>query len=117
MRAIFQLVHVGRAIGHGGDLTAVFKTSQHGAFLDTVAVLDHHFRPGRNHVLPLDQSAVGDLDHPLLAFPIDIQQAIDLADDRLALGIARLEQLLDTRQTLSDVFAARHTAGVEGAQG
>ena len=44
---------------------------------------------------------------------LDLDDAVDLAEDRLALRHARLEQLLDARQTAGDVDT-RDTARVEG---
>ena len=43
------------------------------------------------------------------------RDAVDLGDERLALGHAGLEQLLDTGQTGRDVDAAGDTTGVERA--
>ena len=45
-----------------------------------------------------------------------LHDAVDFGDERLALGVARLEQLFDARQTLGDVVGAGHATGVEGAQ-
>ena len=55
--------------------------------------------------------------HDLADAPVllDVDGAALFSDDRLALGLARFEQLLDARQTGDDILG-RHTAGVEGAQ-
>ena len=55
-----------------------------------------------------------DLAHIALAH--DLDRAVDLGQDGLALGRTRLEDLLHTRQALRDVVGRGHAAGVEGAQ-
>ncbi len=58
-----------------------------------------------------------DLERTVLAAD-DLDVTVDLADQRLALGDARLEQLLDAGQTLGDVrTTGRDTAGVERPHG
>ena len=47
----------------------------------------------------------------------DGDDAVDLGDDRLALGLASLEELFDPGQTCRDVIDARHASRVEGAHG
>ena len=47
---------------------------------------------------------------------LDRERAADLAEHGHLLGLARLEQLFDTRQTLRDVVAG-DAAGVEGTHG
>ena len=65
--------------------------------VERVAVRDHD----------LDR-LIGTADH--------LRHAVDLRHDRLALGDARLEELLDARQALRDVLAG-DAAGVEGPHG
>jgi hypothetical protein len=57
---------------------------------------------------------VGDDEATGLLAILDLERAGDLGEDRLALGLACLEELGDTRQTVGDVLT-RDTTGVEGA--
>ena len=57
-----------------------------------------------------------DLDFALAGLVADLDHAVVLGDDALALGLAGLEQLFHAGQTLGDV-AAGHAAGVEGSHG
>ena len=90
-----------------------------GALGDVAAVGDRDRVLGRHRVGGVEDVARGDL-HLLRAVLAadDLDHTVDLADERLALRDARLEQLLDAGQTLGDVRATgRHTAGVERAHG
>src|ERR1035437_6622190 len=99
--------------------TTLFRSGlapgQLGALGDGVA-LGHH----RQHLLALKliggvvDVALGDLDLLLPSLGLlDFDLAVDVGDDRLALGYASLEEFLDAGQALGDV-GTRHTAGVEG---
>src|SRR5581483_1899837 len=80
-----------------------------------VSVLDQHLDAGLERVGDLELLAGGDLHLAGALGPDDLDLAVDLADDGLALGDARLEQLLDAGQTLGDVGRRRHATGVERA--
>ena len=84
------------------------------AHLDRVAVAHGQARPERDRVLHLVAVVVGDADPAdvLLVVVLDRDRAGELGDLRLALGLAGLEQLDDTRQTVRDVLAG-DAAGVE----
>src|SRR2546426_19123 len=73
--------------------------------LDTVALVNADVLTARDQVL-LGLAVVGP-DHDL-AHALDeaahLDPAVDLGDDRLLLGLARLEQLRDARQTARDVL-------------
>ena len=112
--------HLGHGPGGAGlddDLLALARLAagQLGA-LGHVVALGHHRQDllGLQLVRGVVDVALVDLD---LAGPglglLDLDDAVDLGDDRLALGDARLEQLLDAGQTLGDVGTG-HTTGVEG---
>ena len=81
---------------------------------DPVAVLDQQPRPAADRELGgLGAVVRGDDDLLQPVGVLDLDPARRLGDRRLALGLTRLEQLLDARQTLGDVVTG-HTTGVEG---
>ena len=59
---------------------------------------------------------IGDREHAGLLGVLDGQLARDLGEDRLALGLAGLEELGDTRETVGDVLT-RDATGVERTHG
>jgi hypothetical protein len=73
-------------------------------------------RAPRDLVCLLVALFVGDDEVAGLVGVLDPERAGDLGKDRLALGLACLEELRDTRQTVGDVLA-RDTTGVEGTHG
>src|SRR5690606_13276854 len=84
------------------------------AHLDVVAVEDQQARPHRDRVGDLLGAVVRDDDDlARLVRLVDADPALRLGDRGDTLGDARLEQLLDSGQTVGDV-GARHTTGVEG---
>src|SRR5919109_675880 len=76
-------------------------------------VLDEHVHALLERVRDLELVARGDLDLAGLLLPDDLDLAVDLGDDRLALRDPGFEQLLDAWQALGDVDAG-NTARVEG---
>src|SRR5439155_9123607 len=115
----------GDLFGGDGDLAGVAGPDRVGALRivcqllalhDVVAVLDEglHLRLERVGDLEL---LLGGHAHAARAFQAaDLELAVDLGDDGLALGDASLEELLHAGQTLGDVDAC-NTSGVEGAHG
>ena len=82
--------------------------------LDLLAVLHEDLGLLRQLVLVAVLLDVDDAHSTLVAVADDLDDAVDLGDDRRALRHARLEQLLDTRETRCDVQPG-HTTGVERA--
>ena len=82
------------------------------AGLDALAVLDEQPRAARERVTVLLAGVVGDDDGQRLVGVLDRHVAVLLGDLRQALGLARLEELHDTRQAVRDVRAG-DAAGVE----
>ena len=90
-----------------------------GALRDVTAVRDRNRVLGRDGVGRVEHVARGHLDllRPVLAAD-HLDDAVDLADERLAFRHARLEELLDAGETLGDVRAAGcDTTGVERPHG
>src|SRR5690606_17801421 len=83
---------------------------------DAVALAHPHPGAEGHRVRFLAAVVADDADLPTALVGDDLDRALVLGDDRLALGLAGLEQLFATRQTLGDVFS-RHAAGVEGPHG
>ena len=101
-----HVVRVQRAVGDGFALA------------DALAMLDLQADRIRNLVL-LDLAVVGgdgDVAEGGAVRIVDIDHAIDLADLRHLLRLARLEEFLNTGKTLRDIVA-RDAAGVEGSHG
>ena len=102
-----DLLRIERRIERRGDRRSL---------LHAILALDEHPVVRLDVVRLAAQTGVGHLELAHIAFPVNVHHAADLGDDRLALGRAGLEQLLDARQTLGDVFGAGHTTRVERAQ-
>src|SRR5690606_958899 len=83
---------------------------------DPLAVLHPHPGAEGHRVRGHGAVVAGDADLPAALLGDDADHALVLGDDRLALGLAGLEQLLHPRQALGDVLGG-HAAGVEGAHG
>ena len=99
-----------------------FEAGMHGDHLidlDVVAVAHLNIGVLGQRILVVDDV---DRDHLELAravvLDLQLDHAVDLGDDGLVLGHARLEELLDARQALRDVvYGAGDAAGVEGTHG
>src|SRR5665213_2299555 len=118
--ALGNLGHA-RVLGADDDLVAVLVGAA-----EQLGILRNGLRGGHKHgvlrgngVRGVEDIARGDLDLDGLGLGADdLHLAVRVADQRLALGDACLEELLDTRETLGDVRATGgHTAGMEGAHG
>src|SRR6266540_3093724 len=102
---------------HPQHLLGVGHTVDDGlADVDLLAVLDPQARAARHDRLPLLALVRGDRHLDALVDLLDGGAARELGDRRHALRRARLEQLLDARQTVGDVLAG-DTTGVEGPHG
>src|SRR3954470_17203700 len=86
------------------------------ADLDLGALLDQHPGAPRERLAVLLAGLVGDHDRAGTVRVLDRDRARDRGDLRQALGLARLEQLDDARQTVRDVRAG-DAAGVERPHG
>ena len=84
--------------------------------LATIRNTWQHLGAGAHHVLAEVALLVVDRERLLLLVARDLQRAGDLGEHGEALRLARLEQLLNARQTVRDVLAS-HAAGVERAHG
>ena len=94
------------------------RARQDGAGIDLLAFADQQLDALRQVVAVAVQLAGDDADAAGLAIAGDLNDAVDLGDDRLVLGHAGLEQLRDARQTGRDLTTGHvDTTGVEGTHG
>src|SRR5437588_7191995 len=113
----FLLAHLGLAGVAGPDQVLGGRMAgQLLALHDLLPVLDQDLHLGLQRVGDLELLPGGDLDLAGLVLADDLQLAVDLGDDRLALRDAGLEELFHAGQALRDVDAG-DAAGVEGAHG
>ena len=101
-----------RQARHDGLVVLVVRGSHRLADLDPGAVFDRGLVALGQVVLVAVRLARDDLDDARVFGALQLDDAVDLGEDRLALRHAGLEQLLDARQTGRDVDT-RDTAGVE----
>ena len=97
---------------HLEDVVRVRRTvHQRLAGADAVAFADRQVLALRDQVLAR-LADLGDHEHLALALGVlaEVHDAVDLADDRVVLRLARLEQLGDARQTAGDVLGLRGLA-------
>src|SRR5690606_15964980 len=100
-----NIVRVDRALGET-------VASRHGLAIP-------HLEAGAiGDVVHLFLAVLGGDDHLAASLALhDGDDAVDLGDDRLALGLASLKELFDPGQARRDVIDARHASRMEGAHG
>ena len=87
--------------------------------MDFIAFLDCWLSSVRNGVdSGVDLALNGNFLQVFSSVAFDlVNNTVNFRDDRATLRVAGFEQFLHTRQTLSDVFCAGNTTGVESTQG
>src|SRR5919202_5511572 len=107
----FALRYIGRASQprHDGRLAFSIRHGYGLVDLDPRAVLDHRSIPGRQVVLVAVGLPRDDLDEAAVFGALQLDHAVELGQDGLALRYPCFEQLLDPRQTRSDVDTSNTT--------